>query len=161
MMTLNDLGRLLEPRLGSARFLCAFLLTGILGFVASDLWYAWRDAPTVTAGASGGLLGLIGVFIGLLYARRDPAWKQVLGRVIVYGLLFAFVMPANNAAHLGGLVSGGLIGLWFGRERPRASRGTVYNVVATLLVVASLGSIVASQVSVAQFLKAAARLGAT
>jgi rhomboid protease GluP len=157
MLTLNDMGRLLEPRIGSGRFLCAFLSTGILGFVASDYWYALRGSPTFTAGASGGLLGLIGVFIGLLYARKDPAWKQVLARVFVYGLVFAIVMPANNAAHAGGLVAGGLLGLWFGREKKPAQNRRVYNVIAALLVVMSIGSIVASQVSVGRYLREAAQ----
>jgi membrane associated rhomboid family serine protease len=159
MLTLNDMGRLLEPRLGSGRFLCAFLITGIVGFLTSDQWYALRGSLTPTAGASGGLLGLIGVLIGMLYVRKDPAWKQVLARVFVYGLIFALVMPTNNAAHLGGLVSGGLLGLWFGRERRPTQNQRAYNVIAALLVVASLGSIVASQLSVANYERKAAQSG--
>lgn len=157
MVTLHDLGRLLESTLGSARFLCAFLLTGIAGFVASEQWYAWRGTLSATAGASGGLFGLLGVFIGLLYARRHPAWKQELGRVLVMAAIIALLMPVNNAAHFGGLVAGGLLGLWFGRERLSGQARIAYNLLATVLVAASIASIVASQLSAAKYLRQPAR----
>jgi rhomboid protease GluP len=150
MMTLNDLGRLLEPRIGSGRFLCAFLGTGIAGFIASSLWYEWWGEPSLTAGASGGLMGLIGVFIGILRARKDPRWKQILGRVFVYGLIFAIVFPVNNAAHVGGLLAGSGLGFWYGREKRAAQNTRWYNALAAILVVLSLASIAASYVSVQQ-----------
>lgn len=154
MMTLNDLGRMLEPRLGSGRFLSAFLITGIVGFIASDLWYTWMGHPALTGGASGGLLGLIGVLVGFLYARRDPMWKQVLGRVLVYAAIFAIALPVNNAAHLGGLVSGMALGYLFGTERQRWARLTPwYNRLAALLVVCSVVSIAASYVSIGAWIE--------
>jgi len=150
MMTLNDLGRLLEPRIGSGRFLCAFLGTGIAGFIASSLWYEWWGDAWLTAGASGGLMGLIGVFIGILRARKDPRWRQILGRVFVYGLIFAIVFPVNNAAHVGGFIAGGGLGFFFGHEKRALKNTSWYNALATILVVLSLASIAASYVSVQQ-----------
>jgi rhomboid protease GluP len=147
MMTLNDLGRLLEPRLGSARYVIAFLITGVCGFVVSDFWYSWTGTLTLTAGASGGLTGLIGVLIGFLYAHRDPAWKQVLTRVAVYAVILAMLMPVNNAAHLGGFVAGLPFGYLFGRERRPWQRNAVFAALAGLCVVASFASIALSHLA--------------
>jgi membrane associated rhomboid family serine protease len=165
MMVLNDLGRILEPRLGSARFLCGFLLTGVLGFVVSTAWYGFLGKSGFTVGASGGLFGLNGVLVGYLYIRRDPTWKQELKRALVWVVLMAVVtavgnVPINNAAHFAGLVAGVVMGLLFALERRPGRNRVVYNVLGTLLVVASLASIVASQVSVAQYLRDVARSGA-
>jgi rhomboid protease GluP len=153
MVTLHDLGRMLESAIGSGRFLCAFLLTGIAGFLTSQQWYEWRGILSATAGASGGLFGLLGVFIGLLYARRHPAWKQELTRVLVMAGIIAILMPANNAAHAGGLVAGGLLGLWFGRERLRGRAHVVYNLLAAVLVIASLASILACHLTAPKYLR--------
>ena len=35
--------------LGNARFVLLFVLTGVLGFVASDLWAGWVSGPTPRA----------------------------------------------------------------------------------------------------------------
>jgi hypothetical protein len=51
------------------------------------------------------------------------------------------------------------LGLWFGRERRPTQNRRVYNVIAGLLVIASLGSIAASQLSVSNYLRESARVG--
>src|SRR4051794_4152500 len=66
----TDLGARLERELGGARAALIFLVAGVLGFVASELWYA--PFPLLTAGASGGVFGQIGAEVGILRARHDP-----------------------------------------------------------------------------------------
>lgn len=147
MMALWDFGRATELRLGSGRFTLIFVLTGVLGFVTSDLWYAFSGAPALTAGASGGLFGLTGALIGYLYAARDPAWKQFLVRVIIYAAIFAFALSVNNAAHIGGFATGFPLGYLFYKERSPWGRNKVFGGLAVLCVLASLGSIAASHAS--------------
>lgn len=144
MMALWDVGRAIEQRIGSARFVLLFLGTGIVGFVASEYWYAFRGAYTPTAGASGGLFGLIAAFIGYLYAQGDPAWKQFLVRVVVYAAIFAFALPVNNAAHIGGALAGFPLGYAFYKEKRPWQRRWLFGGLAALLVVASLASIALS-----------------
>ncbi len=144
MMALWDLGRVTEARLGSGRFALIFIGTSIAGFVASDLWYAFRGQPAFTAGASAGLFGLIGCLVGYLYAAKDPAWKQFLTRVVIYAAIFAFALPVNNAAHAGGFFAGVPLGVLFYRENRPWRRSRLFSVVAGVVLLASLGSIAAS-----------------
>ena len=66
-----------------------YVLTGILGFVASQWWYS-NKPPTFTAGASGAIFGLIGAFVGLLWARQNPNWKRTLVNYLGYALILGF-----------------------------------------------------------------------
>jgi rhomboid protease GluP len=145
MMALWDLGRVIEQRLGSARFVLIFVVTGILGFVVSDVWYEYAASrAVVTGGASGGLFGLVAALVGYMYAGRDPAWKQLLVRVLVYAVIFAIAFPVNNAAHAGGFVVGVALGFLFYKERRPWQRTRWLGWIAAALVVASLASIALS-----------------
>lgn len=141
MMALWDLGRVIEQRLGSARFVLTFIGTGVLGFVASDVWYEYSRSAAITAGASGGIFGLVAALIGYLYAAKDPAWKQLLVRVLIYAAIFAFAFPVNNAAHAGGFVVGIVMGYAFYKETRPWQRTRYFNWIAALLVVLSVASI--------------------
>ena len=126
MMSFVDLGRMTEARVGSWRCGVIFVVTGVLGFVTSELWYGLVAEHVPTAGASGGLFGLGGALVGCLYARRDPAYKDLLLRMVVYAVVFALLMPVNNSAHAGGLVSGARPRFRPGEaEAPPASRSAV------------------------------------
>jgi rhomboid protease GluP len=144
MMALWDLGRVIEQRLGSARFVLIFIATGVLGFVVSDVWYEYSGKAAVTGGASGGLFGLVAALVGYLYAARDPAWKQLAVRVIIYAAIFAFAFPVNNAAHAGGFVVGLGLGYLFYKERRPWVLSRVFGWVSGVLVVASLASVALS-----------------
>jgi membrane associated rhomboid family serine protease len=147
MMALWDVGRAIEQRLGSARFVLIFIGTGVVGFVVSEAWYVMNRDIVPTAGASGGLFGLIAAFVGYLYAQGDPAWKQFLVRILIYAAIFAVALPVNNAAHIGGFVAGFPLGYLFYKEKRPWERRRLFAVLAALLVLASIGSIVASHLS--------------
>jgi membrane associated rhomboid family serine protease len=144
MLAFTSLGRQLEPHLGSARFVIMFIGSGILGFVASEYWY---DRSPPTAGASGGVFGQIGAFVGILYARRHPEWKRELARQLIYAGLLAIAFPVNNAAHLGGLVAGAGFGFAFEKERRNAVLTRGFGVFAVVLLLGSVASVVLSVVS--------------
>jgi rhomboid protease GluP len=146
MMALWDFGRATEQRLGSARFVIIFVVTGVVGFVLSDIWFmAVRGAPYLTAGASGGLFGLVGTLIGYLYARRDPIWKKFLVRFAILAAIFAIALPVNNAAHVGGFAAGVPMGYFAYRETRPWRRSALFGVLAGVLVVLSLVSVALSQ----------------
>ncbi len=141
LMTLVALGRELEPRLGSGRFGVVFLGSGIIGFVASDVWCAISANPSLTGGASGGLYGLIGALIGYLFARKDPRYRAILIEVAVLGVAMALLFPVNNAAHVGGFLAGFPLGMLFFREKRPWRLDFFFGAVAGLLTILSLVAI--------------------
>lgn len=123
MYALLFIGILLEPRLGSTRFFVAYILTGIAASVTS-LW--WHDL-TISAGASGAIFGMYGVFLALLSSNLiEKAQRQALltsiGIFVAYNLINGMKGGIDNAAHIGGLVSGLVIGFAFlpGLKKPDA-----------------------------------------
>ena len=127
MLALYQVGQLVERMFGHVRYLLIYLGAGVLGGVAS-LW--WRQ-DVVSIGASGAIFGLFGALLVYLLAHRRAIdaelfrslRKTTLG-LIGYSLLIGFVIPGvDNAAHVGGLVGGLLLGASFAspRLRPRAA----------------------------------------
>jgi rhomboid protease GluP len=108
MFALWQIGPLVEEYFGSRRYLFLYLATGISGFVASTVWH-----PTgLSAGASASLFGLIGVLISYLGPRPGFAreYRSQLIRWAVFGLVMGLFLPFDNAGHIGGLVSGLVLG---------------------------------------------------
>jgi len=142
---LVSVGGAAERELGKARFVLLFVLTGALGFVASDLWAGGVSSPT--AGASGAVFGVFGSVIGSAYARRDPNWTQVLVQNLVWIVVLGFMGSVNNAAHVGGLIAGALLGFMFNKEPRKLNLDAAFAVVAAVLVVVSLASVALSAAS--------------
>jgi membrane associated rhomboid family serine protease len=143
----TDLGARLERELGGARAALIFLVAGVLGFVASELWYA--PFHVLTAGASGGVFGQIGAEVGILRARRDPEWRRSLARNVVYALLLSFALRVNTAAHLGGFAAGIALGFAFEHERTRLKFEVAMRVVAGLAVLGVVAAVALSTQSTA------------
>ena len=111
MYALLYIGLLLEPRIGKTKFAAAYFITGITASITS-LW--WHDL-TISAGASGAIFGLYGVFLALLATNLiEKAARQALitsiGIFVVYNLLNGMKGGIDNAAHIGGLIGGLVIG---------------------------------------------------
>jgi rhomboid protease GluP len=112
MYGLIFVGIFLEPIMGKTKYLLAYLISGLLASCASIWWY---DA-TVSVGASGAIFGLYGVFLALLLTKTfHPAFaKSFLMSTLIFvgfNLLMGFTGGIDNAAHIGGLISGFIIGL--------------------------------------------------
>ncbi len=116
MMALLYAGLLLEPLLGTFRFAAAYFITGIAASLASLCWHEL----SVSVGASGAIFGLYGVFFVLLVNKQMDKLirKAILPAVsvfILYSLLNGLKKDSgiDNAAHIGGLVSGIITGVLF------------------------------------------------
>jgi rhomboid protease GluP len=148
MSGLVSLSGLLEPAIGSVRLLILYVLTGVIGFAVSLAWYAHTQPVLLfqqavpTAGASGAVFGLVGGTLGYFLQRRDAAWKDWAVRAVFYVVISgAFLRgAANNAAHVGGLVSGVVIGFALSRGAPKPSARwqQVLGALCAIAVVASL-----------------------
>jgi rhomboid protease GluP len=108
MMTLLNIGPLVEELYGSARYLFIFIVTGIMGYVASSA------SGHVSVGASGSLLGLVGAIIAVTGGRQNAGAKMIRNQLLtwVVGIaIFGLLMPAiDNYAHAGGFAAGYLLG---------------------------------------------------
>jgi membrane associated rhomboid family serine protease len=134
-----ELGRAGEKLVGGTRFVVAYVVTGVAGYVASTFWYG--DAPYITAGASGAIFGLDGMLLSDRMVKRDPVWKDMLVRTLVHSFLFYYALRTNQAAHLGGLAAGLLLGSFYALEKRPWKRDTLFGVLAALsvpLIAASL-----------------------
>ena len=115
MLALAYVGVYLEPILGRVRFVVAYLLTG---FSASILSFWWNDF-TVSIGASGAVFGMFGVFLALLFTDliEPKSRKKLLISIAVFvsvNVLSGFAkLGVDNAAHVGGLLGGVLLGFSF------------------------------------------------
>ncbi len=106
-------GPIVERWYGQARFLAFYLACAAGGSAASFVFGG--DVPAV--GASGAIFGLFGILLaaGRLHHpvdRQSRALVGQLGMLILINLAFGFASGGSidNAAHLGGLVTG----LWLG-----------------------------------------------
>ena len=112
MYALFSVGVYLEPMLGKAKYIAAYLCTGVLASLAS-LW--WHTEGTNSAGASGAVFGMYGLFLALLTSNLIPksvrqALLQSIVVFVIYNLIYGLKGGVDNAAHIGGLVSGLIIG---------------------------------------------------
>lgn len=101
-----------ERLYGSPRFLAIYLLAGLWGALAS---FAFGSA--LSAGASGAIFGLLGTMVAYLRRHRETfgAWGRQrllnLVGVAAFNLVLGFTVPGiDNLAHLGGLLSGAILG---------------------------------------------------
>lgn len=114
MYALLYIGVLIEHRLGPVRFLSAYILSGVAASVTST-W--WHDL-TVSAGASGAIFGMYGLFLAMLTTNlieksQRKALLTSIGVFVFYNLINGMRGGIDNAAHIGGLVSGMIIGYTF------------------------------------------------
>jgi len=142
MYSLWVIGPWVEKLYGSARFVVFWVVTGIAGVLASYLTVIPGSHPGVigsflikshdepSAGASGALFGLVGVLFvfGLKYRRELPeGFKRAFGTgllpIILLNLAIGFVGRGiiDNAAHMGGLLSGAALASVVSYKRPGQS----------------------------------------
>jgi rhomboid protease GluP len=105
MMVLLDVGPVVEEVYGSASFLFLYLTSGVAG----NLLSAWQG-HSMSVGASGAILGLVGVMIAITTKRSGAAMQAERSRLISWVVtifVMGFFLPGiDNWAHLGGLAAG-------------------------------------------------------
>lgn len=144
MWVLMDFGPHVEEQYGSARYLFLYIVTGTAGYAVSAL------AGHASVGASGALMGLIGVLLAITMGRRSigaQMMRSYLIRFLIYVAVFGLMFRAvgvDNAAHMGGLAAGFLLGrVMADREPATASERTrayALGWLAGLVVVASFAA---------------------
>ncbi|HYH15124.1 MAG TPA: rhomboid family intramembrane serine protease, partial [Flavisolibacter sp.] len=141
MYALFLIGAYIEPMLGVKTFTTAYICTGIAATFTS-IW--WHDSNMVGAGASGAIFGMYGVFLALLSTNLIPkkARKEMLtsiGVMVGYNLIYGLKDGVDNAAHIGGLLSGLAAGylIFLGIRKPTLKTA----VILLLLMVTTVGTV--------------------
>lgn len=110
MYSLFVIGSQLESFFGKVKYLIIYLGSIIFGNLMSMLFF-----DGVSAGASGGIFGLLGALLYFGYHYRvylGTTLKSQIIPIIALNLFLGFSMESiNNAAHIGGLVGGVLLSI--------------------------------------------------
>ncbi|HEU5141876.1 MAG TPA: rhomboid family intramembrane serine protease [Solirubrobacterales bacterium] len=104
MFALYILGRMLEPAIGTPRFVALYFASLFAGSFGA---LALSDPLAVTVGASGAVFGLFGAAFVIARGRGMDAIAGELGFLLVINLALTFVLPRLSVGgHLGGLAGG-------------------------------------------------------
>ena len=142
MWALWDVGRLVERLIGRLRFGVLYLVSGVVGNLLS---LVTQGNQAVSAGASGAVFSLYGALLVFLWRERHQVetseFRWFFGAASLFSVitlgLGAVIPGIDNAAHLGGLLCGALLGTVLARPWSVASRSPG---VTRWLALAALGS---------------------
>lgn len=143
MLTLWQLGRVVEPMLGRIRFIALYLLATLGGSVFVLLL---ADPHVETVGASGAIFGLGAAYYVL--ARRIGADMRSVNRFMAFLLLWLLLSASLTSwqGHLGGLLTGAAVTLAYAYA-PRGPRQALIQAAACAVVVALLAMAAFAKVS--------------
>jgi rhomboid protease GluP len=122
MWCLWSLGRIAESVYGHWTFAAVYLISGLAASLASVIW----NPSILSVGASGAIFGIAGALIASFYLGEfslpRAAMSGTLRSVVVfvgYNLFFgAVIARTDNAAHIGGLLMGLLLGALIAKVAP-------------------------------------------
>ncbi|MBQ9549895.1 MAG: rhomboid family intramembrane serine protease [Lachnospiraceae bacterium] len=121
MLALWVFGERVEKAVGKGRFIAVYLLSGYIGNAVSLLISYLSGSDVVSAGASGAVFGTIGALFAIVIKNRGRYADLTGGRavlLVLYSVFSGFAGEGiDNAAHIGGLVTGLLLGFILYRVR--------------------------------------------
>lgn len=131
VMSLYNIGRIYELLFGSKRFTVIYFVAGLAASIASWLHFTLLHIPGQSVGASGAIFGVLGALVSSL--QRSPRFKndrvaksiikQCVFWIIVNIVIGLSVAGIDNYAHIGGLVTGLVLGWVLPHRVPPAAPG--------------------------------------
>lgn len=120
MYSLYRIGQIIESYFDGRKLFITYIVGGLSGSLATVLVYLLINEDIATIGASGAIFALIGLLIGGTLKRYRYGFQLpfALSDVLFVALLALSIgiIPGtriNNVAHIGGLISGIVLGLFF------------------------------------------------
>ncbi len=116
MWVLADVGPLVEGLYGRGKFLALYLAAGIIGNAFAGIF-----SSASVVGASGAIMGLIGVLIAYGVRHKTAMAQHMRAQAIrfaVYVLIMGLLPGISDAAHIGGIGGGFLLALMIGDDPP-------------------------------------------
>jgi membrane associated rhomboid family serine protease len=134
MYVLYVAGSILEPAIGTPRFLGIYFVSLIAGSLGALI----VDPNTVTVGASGAIFGLMAAVIVVARGRGVEQVAQQFGIFIILNLFLTFAIPGISVGgHIGGLIGGTIAALLviFVERRMSGRPGYALELVGILLMI--------------------------
>lgn len=121
MIVLLLLGDNLERALGKIRYVLIYILSGLCAGGCSYIYNIAKGSNAVCAGASGAIFGVIGALLYIVLANKGKLEDLTGTRLLIlvgYTLYTGFTSSGiDNAAHIGGLLAGFLMGVVLYRKK--------------------------------------------
>jgi rhomboid protease GluP len=104
------LGPIVERRAGTVGLLIIFLSASVASGAGILIKHQVWPTAGVSVGASGGMFGLLGAGLVLVFRRPSPSrLRTMLMAALVLGLIYSFLPGVSMIGHLVGLLIGGTI----------------------------------------------------
>jgi membrane associated rhomboid family serine protease len=147
MFALYILGTLLEPAIGSRRFVGIYVVSVLGGALGALL----VDPNELTVGASGGVFGLMAAAFLIARNRGLDHLASQIGFFVIINLFITFAIPGISiGGHIGGLIGGGLVAMLYSVTERRLANAVLLETagVLALCAVAVAGSLALAESSV-------------
>jgi rhomboid protease GluP len=120
MLVLFLIGSFVERYIGSIRYLCVYLICGLIGNIVSFYFQIGDTSLAWSAGASGAIYGVLG-FLAVILLKTKGKIEGIQGPGIylfIIGSVFHSYQTSgvDNWAHLGGLIAGCILGIFLKRR---------------------------------------------
>jgi len=143
MWCLWNLGQLCEQLYGRWTYAAIYLICGIGASLASAAWHPY----TPSVGASGAIFGLAGALIAAFKLGEFSVPRSALsgtlrslGAFVVYNLIFGAIIPGiDNTAHIGGLITGLIVGALIALIAPQQDQAPRRVAVLLVMILALAG----------------------
>ena len=143
MWCLWNLGALAESLYGRWTYATIYLICGVGASLASAAWHPY----TPSVGASGAIFGLAGALLAAFKLGEFSVPRSALsgtlrslGAFVVYNLIFGFAIPGiDNAAHIGGLITGLIVGALVALITPQQQQAPRRAVIFVAVLIALAG----------------------
>lgn len=143
MWALWNLGQLCESLYGRWTYATIYLICGVGASLASASWHPYVHS----VGASGAIFGLAGALLAAFKLGEFSVPRSALsgtlrslGAFVFYSLLFGLFPGIDNAAHIGGLITGLIVGALialFAPQQNTSRRAVVFIGVILALVISA------------------------
>ena len=140
LIALQQIGPQIEEVFGKGRMLFFFMVTGIVAGLGSEM----MGLRGVGIGASGSLMGLIGLAAGWGHRDGTSTGRMVRDMMVkwgIYTMFFGFMIGADNAAHGFGFASGALLGFFSKPQWERPGRGAIDTLLSAAGILLALGTV--------------------
>ena len=123
MLILFFLGDNLERALGHVKYVLIYLISGLGGSVLSMVYMVQSQDYAVSGGASGAIFGVIGALIYVVARNKGRLEDLTSRRLILMAILSLYYgfssAGVDNFAHIGGLISGIIMGVILYRKKTK------------------------------------------
>lgn len=123
MVILAYVGGILENKIGKLRYVILYLMSGILAGIVSMRYNMEKVELVQSIGASGAIFGVVGAVLLILLlnkGRIENLSRRQMILFVFFSLYGGFAgQNVDNAAHVGGLLAGFILGLVIYRKPKR------------------------------------------